>query len=164
MSDAVMTGVFALGGVLVGGLLNGWVTYLVERRRQYGAARAAAWLLLANLSRSIAAVKRGRDRGDWLGAEEAIRLGEWEDRRELLFGTMRLDDIYPVVAVHRFLEEIAARGGTSAPKQLLDDAVASASDAGFALERVAAYGPRRRLPARIGYWLRYRKTVQRTEY
>jgi len=72
MNDTVVTGVLTLGGVVVGGLLNGGVTYVFARRRDKQTTKAVARLVV----RELEEIER-----QLLGAQAAKHwraLAEWD--------------------------------------------------------------------------------------
>jgi hypothetical protein len=64
MNDAILTGVFTLGGVIVGGLLNGGMTLWIERVRDRREARAAARLIRDELLSNKAGIEMAL-KHDW---------------------------------------------------------------------------------------------------
>ena len=79
--------IFGLVGVVVGGLLSGGVAYVMERRREQHATRAAARLLAEELRRAISfihGVLRPVD-SDWQSRAFAeLDLEVWKQNRVLL--------------------------------------------------------------------------------
>jgi hypothetical protein len=63
MSQAVLTGNFALGGVDVGGLINYSATWAAERRRDKAEARAASRMLGRELAVLLPGFERWIDTG-----------------------------------------------------------------------------------------------------
>jgi membrane protein DedA with SNARE-associated domain len=53
VSAEIVTGSIALAGVVVGGTLNGSISYWLQRRLERRAARTACRLLLEEMRRSI---------------------------------------------------------------------------------------------------------------
>jgi hypothetical protein len=163
LSPGLTTAVFGLVGVIVGGLLNLWVSLRLERRREIRAARTAALLVMADAVRSLHSLKRARKRNEWALLPARIRLGEWSKHRELLYSTLRLDDLHVAEAAHRQLEGLAEVPPTAPLSKesaaFLDDTIARTASAAHALNIVGAYGVKRRLGGRIAYRLRYKEAV-----
>src|SRR4051812_71674 len=66
MEPAVLTGLFALGGVIVGGSVNGWAARETENRKTIASAVAAARLVHLELYDLQASFEVAlEDDGDW---------------------------------------------------------------------------------------------------
>src|SRR4051812_42996778 len=83
MSAAVLSGAFALVGVIVGGFVNGAVTRWQERRREFREARPAARLVMRELSEMQSILNANARR------EDAYRVGvpepaAWPSQRAIL--------------------------------------------------------------------------------
>src|SRR6266540_237945 len=77
--------IFALLGVVVGGVLNGAVSYTLEARREGKAVRAAARLLHADLSAARTSLALAAVNRDWGPLRIAPGpLSSWERHHELL--------------------------------------------------------------------------------
>ena len=104
--------VFGLLGVIVGGFLNGFVTYRLEVRKERAAARAAARLLMAPAHSAWAELDFAISVRKWwplrYGALEEVE-AVWNEHRQLLAAhglslddwTTVLKDFDPIFAVYR---------------------------------------------------------------
>jgi hypothetical protein len=169
MDAAVSTGLFTLGGVIVGGLVNGGVTYAVERRREGWVAQKDARLFMPRLSRLSFAMGAALD-DQWSWDELCVvveaNLDDWEDQyAEVFAGTLPFDDWFTVYKAVRPLQQMthtAPRNGTRiGPKDaeylrgLIDNTVAAM----MTLTMVAVSGVRRRRvrSALRSLWYRFRR-------
>jgi hypothetical protein len=115
----VTEGIFALVGVLVGGMIQTFAAWWMERRREDWAARRAGRLLARDLSRArFALTLPQRMETTWrtIADELQVALRRWPDLSEVLAGTIvRHEDWHQIVAAIEFLErteERASGGGT----------------------------------------------------
>ncbi|MCW3047288.1 MAG: hypothetical protein JWO74_1572 [Solirubrobacterales bacterium] len=98
---------FTLGGVLVGGLLNGGVSYLLEGRRADANVRASARLTVASLHRTSLALDHALAVA-WWGALpfEEIELDDWEVHRAVFAESPSFDAWMEVWHGFRTLEHV----------------------------------------------------------
>lgn len=81
IAPAVTTGVFTLGGVLVGGLLNSLVSVRLERRSDRRAVRKALRLFGPQLTGVMWAIDRATQAKEWGKLPEAVgsSLAQWDE-------------------------------------------------------------------------------------
>lgn len=80
-------GLFALGGVIVGGLLNGLVSWVLARNAARSNARVAALLVNEELLQSLAALVGLREHKNWGWLSVAHNFGRrdvWDENRAIL--------------------------------------------------------------------------------
>jgi len=80
-------GLFALAGVIVGGLLNGLVSWLLARNATRSNARVAALLVNEELLQSVAALVGLREHKNWGWLSAAHNFGRrdvWDENRAIL--------------------------------------------------------------------------------
>lgn len=124
MSTAVATGLFTLGGVVVGGLLQGSTSWWMERRRDDWAARKAARLTARIFARCRFVLKAARDsehmswRAVALEIEES--LARWPEYADVLAGTIGQDDWNEIAQAISGLERLHMRGRNADPQDLID--------------------------------------------
>jgi hypothetical protein len=97
---AVTTGAFTLGGVVVGGLLNGVVAALLDERRTHADARVAALLVREELTGSEAGMLALGEQKKWGAVKSRATFGRreaWEQNRAVLARVLPTNG-YPVVA------------------------------------------------------------------
>lgn len=80
MTDAV----FGLVGVMLGGVLTGTVTYLLERQRERKRVRAASRLLFDALWDAYLTGQSLLMDGTWPGTNPPLNYGVWEEHRDLM--------------------------------------------------------------------------------
>jgi hypothetical protein len=126
----VATAIVGLVGVLLGGLLSGFVTLGLEARRERHAARASSRLLEEQLEPVVGALYRLRaglmsGRGDEIGFAtgrlEGYSFTAWERERTLLAGTYPAADWYTVMEAHVGLASLIERigeGSAEAPEDV----------------------------------------------
>jgi hypothetical protein len=168
MDAAVATGLFTLGGVIVGGLVNGGVTYAMERRREGWVAQKDARLFMPRLMRLAFAMGDAMEH-EWPWENLCVvvesNLQDWEDQyNEVFAGTLPFDDWFTVYAAVRPLEKMthtAPRDGGRIGRQdadYLHDLIEKTTAAAMTLTMVAVSGVRRRRvrSALRGLWYRLR--------
>jgi hypothetical protein len=89
MRARVSQGLFALGGVLLGGLLTGAVTYVLESKRERKAIRAAARVLIDAIKSPMINTQVLLEDGRWFvapgdDARKHFSTELWEEHRQLL--------------------------------------------------------------------------------
>jgi hypothetical protein len=109
LGEPVVTGLFVLGGVLVGGTLQGILNAITERRRDGWAARKAARLFHPRLMRFVMAQGEARQHG-WTWADLIIvvesNLEDWDSYADVFAGTLEYDDWFKVYAAVRGLQQM----------------------------------------------------------
>jgi hypothetical protein len=111
-------GWFALAGVLIGGLLNGWVSYLLGRSSLRADARAAALLVAEELNVSSGRMLDLADRPEWRTLSDANFFGRrvcWEGNRATLGHALSTDGYLEVAAAYQGLSDIVARAKEKKP-------------------------------------------------
>jgi hypothetical protein len=108
VSNAVTTGLFALGGVLIGGGLNIAGAYSLERRTRRRAARTAARLVLIEVSEAGHLLLAAQHQQTWEPLAD-LKLTDWQEHRGLLAGAMEGDDWLKAWMAERILQEFAAK-------------------------------------------------------
>jgi hypothetical protein len=105
----VIAAIFGLVGVVLGGLLSGGVTYIMERRREQHETRAASRLLAEELRRAISfihGVLRPIE-GDWQSRAFAeLDLDVWKQNRALLASALREDAWTDVASAFEIVESL----------------------------------------------------------
>jgi hypothetical protein len=91
MSNAVTTGAFTLGGVVVGGTITGTMTYVLTRRGERRLARAAARLVLEDAFQTGRALNRVLDDGKWYPMDD-VTLDQWHKHRDTFASELRPED------------------------------------------------------------------------
>jgi hypothetical protein len=108
VDPSVTTGLFALGGVVVGGFVNGAVTYSMERRREGWAARRAARLFAPCLHRlAYAADSSLREGTSWAELADVVpaNLEEWPAHADVFAGTLEWEQWFDIYAAVRVWEQ-----------------------------------------------------------
>ena len=114
-------GLFALAGVIVGGVLNGLVSWALARNSARSNARVAALLVNEELLQSIPALLGLREHKNWGWLSAAHDFGRrevWEENRGILGQTLHPDAYMSIAAGYNGLasaRETAAREDFSAP-------------------------------------------------
>ncbi|HVX32862.1 MAG TPA: hypothetical protein VHA80_06945 [Solirubrobacterales bacterium] len=118
---AVEAGLFALGGVIVGGVLNGLVAWILARHTARSNARVAALLVNEELMQSVPALLGLREHKTWgwlSVAHEFGRRDAWDENRAILGHAIDPDAYMAIAAGYSGLtsaRDTAARGDFSAP-------------------------------------------------
>ena len=85
MSATVASGVFALAGVVIGGLLNFLVTTAIETRRGRRAMRTSARIVGEEVGTNLAIVRAALEVGDWTPVGNApFYFNAWQHYRQAL--------------------------------------------------------------------------------
>jgi hypothetical protein len=153
----VSAAVFGLIGVIVGGVLNGFVSYVLERRNERRAARTAARLLLDEWRPLVFLVADVLRLGRWRPGEQPITFEEWSRHRELLANQLSQEAWLRVsnARVHVAWIDRANHSGEAMDPDIrgeLERRWQVVSDAIYAaLMPVAVHGPQRRAIPRL-YW------------
>jgi|tagenome__1003787_1003787.scaffolds.fasta_scaffold20948766_5 hypothetical protein len=156
MSAAVTTGLFTLGGVIVGGSLNAVMSYALARRVERREARAAARLVIEELAQIRYALADVRDDGRWRPID-FVTLDQWREHRDRLAHHLRPSDWRCVSAAYVDVERLRAWidantvSGTLEPEDrpsvvAVHDAVQHALVSH--LVQLSVHGPQRRSLAR----------------
>lgn len=82
--------IFGLVGVLVGGLLNGGVTWLADRKARLAGAKTAARIVIAEIRDNEWAIELALEERTWAFVKDALSLQAGEEHRAALAAT--LDD------------------------------------------------------------------------
>lgn len=114
-------GLFALGGVIVGGVLNGLVSWFLARNAARSNARVAALLVNEELMQSIPALLGLREHKNWGWLSVAHNFGRrdvWDENRAILGHALAPDAYMAIAAGYTGLAsaaETAARQDFSDP-------------------------------------------------
>lgn len=114
-------GLFALGGVIVGGVLNGLVSWVLARNAARSNARVAALLVNEELMQSIPALLGLREHKNWGWLSTAHNFGRrnvWDENRAILGHALAPDAYMAIAAGYTGLAsaaETAARESFSDP-------------------------------------------------
>jgi hypothetical protein len=107
MDQSVVTGLFTLGGVVVGGAVNGGVTYAMERSRAGWAARRSARLFAPALYRLAFAAAHAEEHtttyADLARVAEA-NLTDWPEHSAVFAGTLEWEQWFGIYAAVRAWE------------------------------------------------------------
>ena len=109
MDNAVATGLFALGGVCVGGFVQAAVAHRMERRREGWAARRSARLFMPSLVRVGMATSGAVEHGytwEQLQLVAEANLERWDEHAEVFAGTLGFDQWGSVYAAVRALQQM----------------------------------------------------------
>jgi hypothetical protein len=119
--------IFGLAGVIVGAFVQGWVSFVLERRRENVATVSAARLLLVPLSGVLSELSFAVSaKKTWPLVSHASEELEqtWRDHRPLLASTLPVDDWNKVmVACDAALSAYLIRRSWEAQDQNPDDAL-----------------------------------------
>lgn len=97
--------IFGLVGVVVGGLLTGVVTLLLERRRENQEARVAQRIARSELGEAAKAVEDALAAGEWPPGWDKKRWSEsWSTNRRVLAATMEDDDFAKLARAYLHME------------------------------------------------------------
>jgi hypothetical protein len=125
MEHALVAGAFALAGVIVGGLLNGWVERRTERARRVAEAKIAARLLIPELESLQLGLRRVAERGT---VEELVpgrvRSKLWPEHRAVFARVLDHDSWTKLEQPFRFTDtllEVVAKGGGARSRTLTLD-------------------------------------------
>jgi hypothetical protein len=105
MDSAVTTGIFTLGGVVVGGFASGWVNYGLGRREERRTARAAARLVLEEATQITHVLAAILEYGRWRPIE-FVETNQWDGYRSTLAHHLRHADWRCVVSAYEDLERL----------------------------------------------------------
>jgi hypothetical protein len=113
MRARVSQGLFALGGVLLGGLLTGAVTYVLESKRERKAIRAAARVLIDAIKSPMINTQVLLEDGRWFvapgdDARKHFSTELWEEHRQLLAAGLSPDGWRAVSNAFRSLRGLGA--------------------------------------------------------
>lgn len=146
MSAATASGVFALAGVVIGGLLNFLVTTAIEARKGRKAIRTSARIVGEEVGTNLSIVTAALEVGDWTPVGNApFYLNGWLHHRQALAEGLPRDQWSNLRAAMRHLQtmdRVHKMGGPARPftphdvahLQELKTALASAN------EMLASYG------------------------
>jgi hypothetical protein len=112
MSTAVATGLFTLGGVLIGGLVNYFATTRVEAVRARKQLRTAARLVGEEIEANYGSIGINLDSGSWRGTKRfPLEQGLWEEHRGILATELEPDDWNLLRSVQRGMNLIVRHTG-----------------------------------------------------
>ena len=100
-------GIFALIGVVTGGLLNAGVTYLFDRRGSQRAAKTASRLVYQELMVNGAAIEVAASHREWEPLIEHLDLGDWEANRQVLAASLTDEEWTHLVRAYYFIGSLA---------------------------------------------------------
>ncbi len=136
-------GWFALGGVLIGGLLNGWLSWLLHRLSVANDARVAALLVSEELIASLPSLVMLKDQQVWgtLGfAHEFGKRKSWEENRSTLGHALSTDGYMTIAVAYNGLSVLAERAtGESPEARLTDDQGWAVASTFLALNRALSF-------------------------
>jgi phosphoserine phosphatase len=104
--------IFGLVGVIIGGLLNGGVSLLVDKKSQKGAGKVAARMLLSEITNNEIATKLSLEKSTWRHLRLALSIEEWTRRREPLAAVLSdteweaVDDYYSLASLLAQMREL----------------------------------------------------------
>ena len=108
----IATGLFSLGGVLLGGLLTPLTQHFLERKRERRAAYRAKLLVAAELLQAEMILGTVSDGGNWLPTEDPdafLPTSAWRENRSSLAGMVNEDLWVQLVMAYTLLEIDRAR-------------------------------------------------------
>jgi hypothetical protein len=121
----VEAGLFALGGVIVGGVLNGLVSWALARNAARSNARVAALLVNEELLQSIPALLGLRQHKNWGWLKAAHDFGRrdvWEENRAILGHALDPDAYMALAAGYSGLASAAEAASRSDFSEPISDA------------------------------------------
>lgn len=83
--------IFGLIGVIVGGLLNGGITWLTERKQQRAGAKTAARIVIAEIRDNERTLELALEKRNWDYLKDAVSLQAGTEHRASLAGTLNDD-------------------------------------------------------------------------
>jgi hypothetical protein len=105
MSPEIASGVFALAGVAIGGLLNYLVTTAIEERRGKRAMRMSARIVGEEIGTNLAIVNSALEFGDWTPVGNApFYFNAWQHYRQALAERLPEDQWSSLRAAMRHLQ------------------------------------------------------------
>jgi len=116
--SGISAGWFALAGVVIGGTLNGVVSWVLGRTSQHTSARAAALLVSEELIQSYAGFALADAQHTWGALREAHDFGkttEWEANRTTLALVLDPDAYATIAAASSGLAQAASRAAKEPP-------------------------------------------------
>jgi hypothetical protein len=111
---SVSAGWFALGGVVICGLLNGFVSWLLARVTMRSSARVAALLVSEELMQSwatAAEIDKQRTWGAVLRGHEFGKRTAWDENRATLGHALTSDGYMSIAAAYSGLAQAVVRAG-----------------------------------------------------
>lgn len=124
MDADLTTGLIALAGVIVGGVLNGAVAMLLDRARIRADGRVGAILVAGELTGSVSAILNIKAEPKWgvLAADNAFGSDElWEENRVLLARALHPDAYMTLAAAYSGLKSAKSRAATEASDARIHD-------------------------------------------
>lgn len=165
---ALVTGAFALGGVIVGGVLNNWLGYVLERRREGWAGKTKARMFMPRMIRLAMALGEALE-DEWTWDEACLVIENnlddfWPDFAEVFAGTFSNDEWETIYRTVRPLEQMtntAPRDGTKFAKgdeEYIAERIDALVEATMTLVMIGHHGPnRRRRLIRGVFWSAWEK-------
>ena len=142
MDASVAGGLFALGGVVIGGLINGLATWVHERRSRTAAGRVASMLVAEELMESSSTLLQLREEPKW-GVLQTKYFGRdecWLAHRGTLAQVLPTDGYIALSAAYHGLRSAVETAESEAPQARLDDASLEALQSTYsALSRGLAF-------------------------
>lgn len=157
MDSAAVTGAFALGGVIIGSVVNAAMTQRVAREAQRRAAMTAARLLLVEVSDAGFWIDHAlRQHGTWSALQDGIRHGDWDEHRRTLANAMSPDEWATAWGGEQALRKVLSTaseqpiGGAvrEADRKMLKGARSTLTALANMLIDVSIHGPRGSRPIR----------------
>lgn len=136
-------GWFALAGVLIGGLLNGWVAWLLHHLNVRADARVAALLVSEELMGSMPPLLTLKEQQVWGTLRNARGFGRrtaWDQARSTLGHSLSADGYMTLAVAYNGLAAAAERAAEESPDaRLTDDQGWSVASTFLALNRSLSY-------------------------
>jgi hypothetical protein len=136
-------GWFALAGVIIGGLLNGGVSWVLARGATRADARVAALLVSEELMASMPPLLLLKEQQVWGTLSQAHDFGErktWEQSRSTLGHALGTDGYLTIAVAYNGLSAAAAHARGASPEAKLSDEQGWAIASTFlALNRALSY-------------------------
>lgn len=136
-------GWFALAGVLIGGLLNGWVSWLLHSLGVRADARVAALLVSEELTASMPPLLTLKEHRVWGALRDAHDFGgreSWEQVRSTLGHSLSADGYMTIAVAYNGLSAAVERAaGEESGARLTDDQGWAIASTFLALNRSLSY-------------------------
>lgn len=151
----IVTGLFSLGGVVVGALLSPFTQFLIDWRRERGKAQRAKKLVAGELLHCQLILRTTADSGIWpvvddaATARERLPSGMWEENRSDLVGALDDDLWNKLVMAYAALEVDRGRMilANKAPRERL-----TAEEAKLFTDGALKIGRLRHRLGGVGHW------------
>jgi hypothetical protein len=137
--EEVATAVIGLVGAVIGGLLTGGGTYLLERRREQAEAKAARRIVRSQLLEATTAVEDALKGSNWPPGWHAVTWSQtWSTYRPFLAKTMDVDDFDKLAVAYVRVQQVQT--GLALGKRAFEK-----NDEGFLTKTKPALSDARRL-------------------